>query len=104
MKVSKFLFLFLFVSTIVGMRKISGGSRIRGSPQRGNEQKDEQQNIPDTSKVDIGQSNPIIIIPSFQGEMQRIAFESLLQQIELKSTYYGMIPYKLESKMFYHLS
>ena len=80
MKLSTILFLFLFVSNIVGMRKIPRGFGDRGFSQRGNEQEDEQQNIPDTSDADIGQSNPVIIISSSQGEMQGIAFESPLQQ------------------------
>ena len=87
MKLSTILFLFLFVSNIVGMRrrKISRKHGGRGSSQQGNKQEEEQQNIPETRDVAIGSSNPEIEahsnIHSSQEEIPAVASGSSQQKI-----------------------
>ena len=110
MKLSTMLFLFLFVSNIVGTRKrkSSGNARSRDSSQRGNEQ-EEQQNITETRDADIGQSNPETEahsnIQSSQEEIPVVASESPQQKIikGLLATLDGMEDGKLKGKMVYLL-
>ena len=104
MKLSTMLFLFLFVSNIVGMYrdKIPKGGRGRGFLQRGNEQKEQQKNITDTSEADIGQSNPEIeahsnILRSQEeipvvasGSSQRKTVKRLPKADKLQSKYYNV--------------
>ena len=94
MKLSTILFLFLFVSNIVGMprRKSYGNAKNRDSSQRGNEQ--EEQNIPETEAH-------YNIHSSHQG-MPVVASESPQQKIikELLATLDGMEDGKLKGKLF----
>ena len=89
MKLSTILFLFLFVSNIVGMPG-----------------EEEQQNITDTRDADIGQSNPETEahsnIHNSQDEIPVVASESPQQKIikELLATLDGMEDGKLKGKLF----
>ena len=111
MKLSTILFLFLFVSNIVGMlrKKNPRNTGDGDSSQRGNEQVEEQQNITETRDADIGQSNPETEadsnIHSSQEEIPVVASESPQQKVikELLAILDGMEDGKLKGKMVYLL-